>query len=660
MNDSKKTKVHHSRLGRYTWALVVVWTVAVATSLVWNVTQIEQNTVEGARLQARTAYEKDLMYRYWIAKHGGVYVPVTEETQPSPYLSHLPERDITTPSGRLLTLVVPAYITRQVHELGRVQYGLRGHITSPNPIRPENAPDPWETRALQAFERGETEVNSVEEIEGEEYMRLMSPLITEKACLNCHADQGYLEGAIMGGISVSIPMKLWAITRIHIFTMALAHSLLWLIGLGGLVLGGRRLGQSEWKRRMEEKLRHSAEELQAGHKIDRSIIESPDLLSLLWFIVNMAREFTGADAAFYGFVEGDVMHHRTYTGIRHTKAFKDVELKKGTGLGWHVLEEKKPVVVEDLFADDRFKDTPYDTKDGLISFLAVPFMSAGDEPLGVLYVANCKKTRFTDDQIRSLVTLAGQTSVAVEHAKLFEETKQAYEELKTLDELKSDIIANVSHELRTPITIVNNSLALLEDEEEEAERNGLIAMAKDALRRQDMIVGNLIDASVMEKRDLKLKLDAVYLGQLISSVIGEFEPTARQKKIAVESDIDKRSPKVLADYHELGGVLRNLLNNALKFTGEGGKITVGAREEKGMVEICVADTGIGIAEEHHEKVFDRFYQIDSSATRVYSGTGMGLAIAKEVVEAHWGKIWVESEPGKGTKFCFTLPIAKGG
>ncbi len=194
MNDPKKTKARYSQLGRYTWTLIVVWTVVVAMSLVWNVVQMKQDTVEGARLQARTAYEKDVMYRYWIAKHGGVYVQVTEETQPSPYLSHLPERDITTPSGKLLTLTVPAYITRQVHELGAEQYGVRGHLTSLDPIRPENAPDPWETKALQAFERGEAEVSSVEDIEDERYMRLMSPLITEKVCLGCHVDQGYQEG----------------------------------------------------------------------------------------------------------------------------------------------------------------------------------------------------------------------------------------------------------------------------------------------------------------------------------------------------------------------------------------------------------------------------------------------------------------------------------
>jgi signal transduction histidine kinase/DNA-binding response OmpR family regulator len=239
--------------------LAVVWTVVVAASLVWNVVQVRHNTLEAARVQARTAYWKDVTYRGWNAGHGGVYVPVSEETQPNPYLINIPERDITTPSGKLLTLMNPAWMTRELHELAEEEYGARGHITSLNPIRPENAPDPWETGALQAFERGETEISSVEEMEGKEYMRLMRPLITEKGCLNCHAVQGYQEGDIRGGISVSINVEpLWAVARVQVLTLAVGHILLWLMGLGGIVLGTQRLRRSERERKRAEEAAQEA------------------------------------------------------------------------------------------------------------------------------------------------------------------------------------------------------------------------------------------------------------------------------------------------------------------------------------------------------------------------------------------------------------------
>ncbi|MDY7039041.1 MAG: DUF3365 domain-containing protein [Thermodesulfobacteriota bacterium] len=115
-------------------------------------------------------------------------------TQPNPYLSHLEERVIATPSCKRLTLINPAYMTRQVYRLAEVEYGIHGHITSLNPIRPENGPDLWESKALRTFERGETVISLVEEMEGEEYMRLMRPLVTEKGCLKCHTAQGYREG----------------------------------------------------------------------------------------------------------------------------------------------------------------------------------------------------------------------------------------------------------------------------------------------------------------------------------------------------------------------------------------------------------------------------------------------------------------------------------
>ncbi len=246
MNDSEKIKTRPSLLERYAWAMGAVWTVVVAASLIWNVFEMKYETLEVARIQARFVYEKDVFYRRWNAQHSGVYVPVTEETQPNPYLSHIPDRDISAPSGKLLTLMNPAYMTRQVHELAEKEQGIRGHITSLNPIRPENSPDPWETKTLQAFESGETEISSVEEMEGKEYVRLMRPFVTEKGCLECHAAQGYKEGDIRGGISISIPMaSLKAIARTPMLTFGLGHVLLWLIGLGGIVMHSGISGASD-------------------------------------------------------------------------------------------------------------------------------------------------------------------------------------------------------------------------------------------------------------------------------------------------------------------------------------------------------------------------------------------------------------------------------
>jgi signal transduction histidine kinase len=411
-------------------------------------------------------------------------------------------------------------------------------------------------------------------------------------------------------------------------------------------------------RQAEKALRHSFDELAAINEIDRNIITKLDLSSLLRFIVRKARELTGADAAFYSSVDGDFIRYHTFLGIR-TKAFKNMKLRRGTGLGWLAVKERKPVVVEDFFSDERLKDAPHEAvrKEGLVSFLAVPFISGRGEPLGVLYVANRRKTRFTEEHIRTLVTLSGQASVALEHAKLYEETKRAYEELKTLDELKGNIIANVSHELRTPITICKGALELAWEEKDMEKRNELLKMAFDALVRQNLIVGNLIEAARMERGKRVLKLEAVNLAQIIALVCGEFEPLVIKGKIKMDVRVEEDLPMVRADYRQMRYVLRNLIHNAIKFNKPGGRVNIEAAKKKGMVEVCMSDTGIGIPKDKQEKIFERLYQVDSSITRRYGGTGMGLAIVKEIVEAHGGKIKVESEVGEGSRFCFTLPIA---
>lgn len=207
------------------WSLLVVW------SGWWRLNTLDQSLRTTARIQARAAFEKDVLYRFWNATHGGVYVPVGPNAQPNPYLDH-PKREVQTTDGQTLTLINPAYMTRQVHELQREETGLRAHITSLNPLRPANAPDEWEAAALKRLEKGEKEVSQQLQFKNGTWLRLMRPLIARKACLACHAKQGYKEGQVRGGISVSVPMApLLAGTRHTRNGIWLTHIILWVLGL---------------------------------------------------------------------------------------------------------------------------------------------------------------------------------------------------------------------------------------------------------------------------------------------------------------------------------------------------------------------------------------------------------------------------------------------
>jgi len=212
--------------------LAIAWTSVIVLSFWLNAEEAKVAILDLARAEARGSYNKDVVYRRWAAQHGGVYVPVTKETPPNPFLSFIEERDIVTPLYRRLTLVNPAYMTRQVHELGKDQYGAKAHLTSTRPLNPGNEPDHWERKALLDFERGASEISSLETINGELHLRFMRPMFTEQGCLKCHSHQGYQLGDIRGGLSVSIPLEPYLkIEGEQILTLGIWHGVIWVLGL---------------------------------------------------------------------------------------------------------------------------------------------------------------------------------------------------------------------------------------------------------------------------------------------------------------------------------------------------------------------------------------------------------------------------------------------
>jgi diguanylate cyclase (GGDEF)-like protein len=226
----------------YLWAPLLIWTLVVGASLALNLWQSHRSVLETALHTARINYEKDILYRRWNASHGGVYITADKDSPPNPWLKHIPERDVFTPSGKHLTLVNPSYMTRQVYRLGRDDTHTQANITSLKPLNPERRPDPWEKQALHAFEAGKDEVSSVEVMHQKPYLRLMRPFYVENVCLNCHQD--FTVGGIGGGISVAVPLDpLYAADRANEWVLWVGHLVMWLLGAGGIVLGYRHLNQ---------------------------------------------------------------------------------------------------------------------------------------------------------------------------------------------------------------------------------------------------------------------------------------------------------------------------------------------------------------------------------------------------------------------------------
>ncbi|MDQ1240513.1 MAG: hypothetical protein QG577_2699 [Thermodesulfobacteriota bacterium] len=253
-----------TRMDRILTLIAIFWTVVIVGAFAWDYRETYSTAMTIAKSGLKDSFNKDTVYRRWASIHGGVYVPVTDDMPPNPYLVHVPERDVTTTTGKQFTLINPAYMTRQVHELGEKQYGHKGHITSLNPLRPENRPDDWEIVVLRKFEQGQDEVCSLDPIGDVTYLRFMRPFVVEEGCLKCHGHQGYKVGDIRGGISISTPWKpveqaVFEIIRLK----AISYSGIWFIGIVGLLLVRRNIRDDLSEReRAEKEKSHLTNELQ--------------------------------------------------------------------------------------------------------------------------------------------------------------------------------------------------------------------------------------------------------------------------------------------------------------------------------------------------------------------------------------------------------------
>jgi diguanylate cyclase (GGDEF)-like protein len=250
MQRSNQKKSPLSQPGTYSLLLACGWTCVIAVSLMASIYIHRQETVTIARNVAGAYIDKDILYRNWNALHGGIYVQVDSGVLPNPfYPASVKERDVITPSGRHLTLVNPAYMTRQIYELAQKRHQISGRITSLKPLRPENKADDWEAAALRDFERGEQEVSNEVTEDRNRYLRLMRPLVTEESCLPCHVQQGYKKGDIRGGISIKLPMNLFeSAVRKRLGMLWAGHGIMWLLGLIGL-----NAGYTGLRRRTEER-----------------------------------------------------------------------------------------------------------------------------------------------------------------------------------------------------------------------------------------------------------------------------------------------------------------------------------------------------------------------------------------------------------------------
>ncbi len=624
------------RLSAIFLGVALFWSILIAALAGWNCRQAYLATVTIVRSSAFESYSKDLVYRRWATMHGGVYAPITTETQPNPYLSHIPERDISTPSGKKLTLINPAYMTRQVHELGGKDYGARGHITSLKPIRPENIPDEWEKSALQAFQLGEKEISSLVEWESETYLRFMRPLITEVGCLKCHATQGYRVNDIRGGISVSLPWTPFReALRSQLIVILLAYGGIWMIGILGLHLGRKRLQNHLSRRRQAE------EQLVQSHAL----------------LANLAR-----------LVPGVIYQYRLYPDGRSAFPYASPGMNDIYEMTPEEVQEDATPVFGRLHPED------YDHVSHAIQESARTLQTFYCE-FRVILPRQGLRWRWSQahpERLGDGGTLWHGIISDITERKLAEEEKRSLEErLQRSEKMEAlgQLAGGVAHDLNNVLGILTGYSELLLEEIPEGHRSRghaeriLQSTEKGAAIIEDLLTLARRGVTSAEVIDLNT-IVANFLKTPVFEKMKDYHP-----RVTFRAECDQNLLNIKGSPVHLEKTLMNLVSNAAEAISGKGEVTIRTEsryldkpvqgydemKEGDYAVLTVSDTGMGIPPENREKIFEPFYTKKAMGR---SGTGLGLAIVWGTVKDHNGYIDLHTEAGQGTTFTLYFPVTR--
>jgi signal transduction histidine kinase len=333
-------------------------------------------------------------------------------------------------------------------------------------------------------------------------------------------------------------------------------------------------------------------------------------------------------------------------------------IRKGEGALGRLAVTSEPVSIRDFADEKTYKSRLRNAliRSGFHSVFAVPLLRE-NHLLGALAVNRKAPGEFDDALTELLKTFASQSALAIQNARLFREIELKSRELETASRHKSEFLANMSHELRTPLNAIIGFSEVLAEKmfgevnEKQAE---YLADILESGRHLLSLINDILDLSKIEAGRMELEPSDFDLPAAIENALILVRERAQRRAIRLGHDVDERLGKIHGDERKVKQVLLNLLSNALKFTPEGGRIDVRAAAHDGVAEISVSDTGVGIAPEDQEAVFEEFKQVGMASKKV-EGTGLGLAISRKFIELHGGRMWVESQPGKGATFTFTLP-----
>ena len=385
---------------------------------------------------------------------------------------------------------------------------------------------------------------------------------------------------------------------------------------------------------------------------------------MLATIVSRASQLSGSDGgAIYEYdqqTETFLLRATQNLDAELVELLRSTFIRKGEGAMGRMALTREPVQIPDILQDATYQSRVREIvlRTGYRALLAVPLLRESGI-IGGLVINRKTPGEFAPDIIELLRTFATQSALAIQNARLFQEIEEKSRQLEIADRHKSEFLASMSHELRTPLNaVIGFSEVLLERMfgEINAKQDEYLQDILSSGRHLLSLINDILDLAKIEAGRMELDVADFHLPQAIDNAVTLVRERAARRAITLEVGIDPQLGEIKGDERKVKQVLLNLLSNAIKFTPEGGRVDVHAGLVDGGAEIAVRDTGVGIAPEDHEAVFEEFRQVGTDYAKKHEGTGLGLTLSRRFVELHGGKIWVKSQLGQGATFTFTLPV----